>query len=548
MKWKVPIGRTLLLIVMSLVPLNQSEKCPEYTSPVKDLQSGLKCNSDGMDVITCEWNSSSLGDVLNMTTNCFLHAFFYDYIDCHHRQSELVPLNSPHQILRTATLKFIDVSLENGRHWLPLYVFCGKESTPVDKISKFKPVDHIKTHPPLKPEVVEANLTWTVNLRHPSILNDEIWKFEVQWKEQQQQNWKRLGPLQENQIDLSTVGLDLGKVYMFRVRALPTSLTSGIWSDWSPITEWKSTVGSSPPGLGELFFGSLMSLTSLVILVSAVLILLAFFCIHRFKSFLKYSFIPKPTKYFDELLSKHGGDFKSWLGPVVSSELYFKPDPECVSSVLVFEISDCDKSLRKSENFYPTDKKDGNTSNFSNSTYFLSQSSKCAMVDQLEPCSMDCPYGPTKGTNEQEKVAPDTYDDRKDDESESSIGSPLEMFSSNRKFRLDVQSPDSGFVAGNEDQESQDESGSEGLPSPPVVGITLSNSHILQCPQPQMPRFPNPMFLPGFSCSPWTNPAMTNLVQGVSTDLLTRKPDFSLCSGILEPSGDDYLPVKKVQE
>lgn len=195
----------------------------------------------------------------------------------------------------------------------------------------------------------------------------------------------------------------------------------------------------------------------------------------------------------------------------------------------------------------------GSTSSFSNSTYFLSQSSKCAvMLDQLEPCSADCPYGPAGGGSVQEKLLTATHNTSHDSElNEVSMSTPLETSSSYKqlqKLRLDIQSPDSGFAGSSEEQESQEESGSEGLPSPPVVDNTLPISCILPCPVPQLMGFPHLRFPSGLALSPWNTQTLTNLPSDISKNVLLGHSGIMACSGILEPSSDDYMPVKKAQE
>lgn len=219
--------------------------------------------------------------------------------------------------------------------------------------------------------------------------------------------------------------------------------------------------------------------------------------------------------------------------------MYIKADSECISPVTIYKACTSDMLSNKMEKEYNI--RDGNTSSFSNSTYFLSQSSKCAIVvDQLEPCSADCPYGPAGGGSVPEKILPD----------EVSISTPLETSSSYKqlqKLRLDLQSPDSGFAGSSEEQESQEESGSEGLPSPPVMGNTLPISCILPCPVPQLIGFSHLGIPTGLAWSPWNNQTLTNLPPDISRNTLLGNSGIMACSGILEPSSDDYMPVKKVQ-
>lgn len=224
----------------------------------------------------------------------------------------------------------------------------------------------------------------------------------------------------------------------------------------------------------------------------------------------------------------------------MNPDMFIKADSECISHMTIYKA--CSSDMLSSKLEKEINIKDGNTSSFSNSTYFLSQSSKCATVtDQLEPCLADCPYGPAGGGSLQEKMLPVAHDSAHDDElSEVGMSSPLERSSSDsqlQKLRLEIQSPDSGFAGSSEEQESQEESGSEGLPSPPVVDNTLPINCIIPCPVPQLMGFSHLGIQTGLTWSPWNNQPFP----------LIGNSGIVACSGILEPSSDDYMPVKKVQ-
>lgn len=228
-----------------------------------------------------------------------------------------------------------------------------------------------------------------------------------------------------------------------------------------------------------------------------------------------------------------------WLG----SGLLLKPELECISPVKVYKALDSstsrlDKLGTQSDN-----------SSFSNSIYFLSKSSKCAVEDQLEPCSLDSPYGPAGGSDKQEK--PDLVSLDNEEESESGINSSVESSFDNQlqKIRLEVQSPDSGFAGSSIDHESQDESGSEGLPSPPAVDSTLPISHVLQCPVPQLGEL-HPQFIqPKLGWNSWNNQTMPSPPQNsFFSNLLNPNSSCVDCSGMVEPCSDDYLSVNKVQD
>lgn len=158
------------------------------------------------------------------------------------------------------------------------------------------------------------------------------------------------------------------------------------------------------------------------------------------------------------------------------------------------------------------------SSNFSNSTYFLSQSSK-GPIDTLEPCSMDSSYGPAGGVSGPDPVhARDTHDSE-EKELELSVKT-LE------KLRQDTQSPDSGFAGGGED--SMEESD---LPSPLALNMTRLLPRDLSAPHPIMLPLLGFEHTAGLSC---VFPGLLDL-------------DLQSPCGMIEPSSGGYMPVKNVQ-
>lgn len=158
------------------------------------------------------------------------------------------------------------------------------------------------------------------------------------------------------------------------------------------------------------------------------------------------------------------------------------------------------------------------SSNFSNSTYFLSQSSK-GPIDILEPCSMDSSYGPAGGVSGPDPVhARDTHDSE-EKELELSVKT-LE------KLRQDTQSPDSGFAGGGED--SMEESD---LPSPLALNMTRLLPRDLSAPHPIMLPLLGFEHTAGLSC---VFPGLLDL-------------DLQSPCGMIEPSSGGYMPVKNVQ-
>ncbi|KAK3575441.1 hypothetical protein QTP86_026716 [Hemibagrus guttatus] len=485
-----------------------------------------------------EWSDpDALDDVTHIFKQCQSN-----YTSIQTIQTHLEPQPQPQ--LRKGTLTFLDESLTDGSPFLSLFVWCGNMNNIVEEID-FYPRINVKMYPPKKPIVEGPNITWQSSSLKSDLVSDVV--YEVQWG-LLENSWEKsqVASTKQEHCELPEEKLIFGSKYVVRVRSASNN-EQKIWSEWSPVTGWKSTVGLEPPS-DPMILNGFHTLTSLGIITTVAVFLLAFFCFQRHKRIIKCHYVPTPEKYFGELFSDHAGEFKSWLGPTVN-EMCIQTDLECISPVTVFKVLNSDTLSNKMEKDVKI--KDGNSSSFSNSIYFLSQSSKSGTADQLEPCSADCPYGPAGGGSVQEKILPAVHDNGSDTElNEVIMGTPLETSSSYKqlqKLRLDIQSPDSGFAGSSEEQESQEESGSEGLPSPPVMDNTLPICCNLPCPVPQLTGVPHLGIPPGPAWNPWNNQPFLNLPPEISRNALLGNSGTMDFSGILEPSSDDYMPVKNVQ-
>lgn len=166
-----------------------------------------------------------------------------------------------------------------------------------------------------------------------------------------------------------------------------------------------------------------------------------------------------------------------------------------------------------------------NSSNFSNSTYFLSQSSK-GPVDALEPCSAHCSYGPAGGIGGPGEVLQNTADVPHALEENNQTSALEDSLQRLKQLRQDTRSPDSGFATGAEDSMEETE-----LPSPPALNLTFHPLLGLPAPHPnnhllfgceRMPLFPGPI----------------RLIPDIDLDLKL----LGSC-GMIEPSSGDYMPV-----
>ncbi|KAL7825950.1 hypothetical protein SRHO_G00336880 [Serrasalmus rhombeus] len=529
MKRKMLMGLTLLLIKMSLLASSLEDQ-------------SLTCYTDSIANLTCKWNSSEFRQ--KPETKCLLRGVCNYYISEEIKESDLLPIGNSQSELLKATLTFENECLK-WSFLIPVDVLCG--GVKKAGISSFNLRMNVKLHRPEKPQVDRANVTWKLGSPHPRFIIMQ-W-FEIQYKELEQ-SWEEVKPLELQGMSclLPEDQLVLGRQYEVRVRSRPEE-TPTFWSDWSLSTQWTSTVGKPPPDPGAVMPWWFPSLTGTAAVIIVALVLLVFFRFHPVTCSLKSPGIHNP---FEPLYLTHGGNFKSWLGTTVSPESFFKAEPECISPMVICKIPDGSVPCKKEDK----------RKSFTNSTYFLSQSSKCNMMDPLEPCSEQCPYGPAGGGSVEERALSGTEESHNSDtENEASTSDQMSNMSDQletsssykhlKKLRLDVQSPDSGFAAGS-DQDSQEESGSEGLPSPPVVDVP-SLIGVLPCPIPQAPHvtgFPHLLFLPptGLGWSPQNTKLFEIPTSIISTNTMMCNPDIMDCSGMIEPASEDYMPVKKVQE
>ncbi|XP_067316619.1 interleukin-2 receptor subunit beta [Pseudorasbora parva] len=476
----------------------------------------LECYNDYFNTVTCVWNSSKLN--LRPETHCLLHVTVTKARSKTTMEEQMMAEPSrPH--IRTATVVFSSkYGMIKPTAELSEEVRCENYTNPLATISKhFGYTSVVKLAPPRILEVRGLNVSW-------SFIFSKYCVFEVQCRSAAQ-SWTDVSVRETRGtlLQLSEDELLFQHQHMIRVRGKHSELINAIWSDWSEEYSWISEVGRMPTtaptpdvsgilGLELTITGFVLTVIPMVALVCVILI-----CCNRNKRLQKsQSFsIPDPSKFFGDLNSYHGGNFTSWLGPILSYESFIKVNTEFVSPVEVLKCQDGCES--RSTNRHSGGLQDGwegtnKSSNFSNSTYFLSQSSK-GPVDTLEPCSPHSSYGPAGGV-----IGPEPVLQR--DAEEKDGGTELEFsLKTLEKLRQDTQSPDSGFAGGAEDSIEEAE-----LPSPPALNLPPH----LHLPAPHAITHP----LLGFKHTP-----VLSLIE----------LDLQSSCGMIEPSSDDYMPVKNVQ-
>ncbi|XP_030638423.1 interleukin-2 receptor subunit beta [Chanos chanos] len=495
----------------------------------------LQCFSDYVNNVTCVWNRScdGNGQCVEPHDVCRLTGVHQGRrktpVHC-----ELKSFDDSSPTLQICSIGFNKISIGLLTKF-NLEVKCGNNTEPVDQFNEFAPSKHVKMHPPTRPEVAQANISWDPGSPHSPFIDK--YDFQLQYR-QADQRWEDVKSIdvrnEMTRVELDQEKLVLGAQYFARVRIRCSQFDNCLWSDWSPITNWTSTVGRTST-FPDLILGLCTTLPGLAIVIVVFLILFKCGWVQK----LKHPCVPDPSSYFDELYSFHRGSFKSWLGFSIP-ENFTLSQSEDISPVKVqttqeiCKLLKCDHVSSDQQQHLDTSV---HSSNFSNSVYFLTQ------IPKLEPCSPLSPYQPSKEQSSGESGLHGSGG--------NSIGSHfnhLEMSSSYeqlQQLRGKMQSPDSGFTGGSEDQDSRevsdfDDESFHGPSSPPVIGNMILTHTAVCCPSLWHPH------LSGLSGGPFDfhsfepgqihgGTLQGNLLQDAS-------------SGIIEPSCDDYMPAKQVEK
>nr|UYB00959.1 interleukin-2 receptor beta 2 [Ctenopharyngodon idella] len=498
----------------------------------------LVCHNDFHSSFTCVWNTSKLN--VRPETSCLLRVMVENVSNKPVMTAQMSPdPTQPH--IRTATIVFNEKKRRVITPWTDIHeeVICKDYTEPLANIEKHVASNSVvKVAPPQIVEVHELNVSWRIgsSIQAP-------YEFQVQYRSTAQ-SWKDVDSsgTEETHVVLPEDKLFLHQQYVIRVRGKLKSLSEAIWSDWSEEYNWTSEVGQIPhtdptPGVSEILgldWSSLVTGFTLTGITLAAIIMCAILimcnrrtCVQKNHSF----YIPDPSKFFGNLNSHHGGNFTSWLGPILARESFIKVDTEFVSPVEVLKKQDgCDfRSARKNSGVLQ-DRWEGTTksSNFSNSTYFLSQSSK-GPSDTLEPCSAHCSYGPAGGVSGPETVLQRDADITHGAEEKDRVSELEFSMKILEKLRQDTQSPDSGFAGGAED--SMEESD---LPSPLALNLPPHLPRDLPVPHPIMHPLLGFDHKAGFLVPSCLIPGLMEL-------------DLQSPCEMIEPSSGDYMPVKNVQ-
>ncbi|XP_016114260.1 uncharacterized protein [Sinocyclocheilus grahami] len=496
---------------------------------------GLTCHNDYHNTFTCVWNTSRLDVIppVQPETVCWIHVTVTKLDPIPEKAQMFADPAQPH--VRSATVVFKSkrgiITSGTGLHE---EVRCDNYANPLAEIAQHDAEDSaVKVAPPETVEVHGINVSW-IFVPSKKYLKPE---FGVQYRSAAQ-SWKDVENFTvnttETQLELPEDHLLLNQQYVIRVRVKyqESKLPNAVWSDWSEEYRWTSAVGQTPhtPEIIQLE-SSVAGITLTGITLATILIFTIFIKCKRIKRNVASSpfrvqkngstYIPDPSKFFGDLNSSHGGNFTSWLGSVLVHESFIRVDTEFISPVEVLKLQDsCESRGSHRNSGGPQDGWDdtAKSSNFSNSTYFMSQSSK-GPSDALEPCSAHSSYGPAGGATDVARAAGEKHTE--------------ELEFSLEKLRQDTQSPDSGFAGGSEDSMEEME-----LPSP--VGLNLAPHLPQDLPAPQPSRHP-------LMCLPRTDLLLRPSCSFPALDLDLLNLDLQSSCGLIEPSSGDYMPVKNLQ-
>ncbi|XP_051985818.1 interleukin-2 receptor subunit beta isoform X2 [Xyrauchen texanus] len=484
----------------------------------------LECYNDYYSTFTCVWNTSKLttSPPIRPDSNCSLNIVVNSTKPSVDKTAKLSP-DSAEPNIRRATIQFQHKTIYSIL-WIYQNVTCDNFVNPVAVIPKHQASKSVKVSPPQNVQVDRLNVSWSFG---SSNTKSNTYTFELQVKSAAQ-NWMDkdiTAEMKDTHLELPEERLTFHEQYVVRVR-VKLLLTNAIWSEWSREYSWTSEVGkrrtTHGPGLELLDWSSFVIGITLTGITLAIISIFAI----RFKcnkiiwfEKIQTAYIPDPSKYFDDLNSHHKGNLKSWLGSVFTLEV----DSECVSPVEVIKPQDCNDSRHTKRIVSGLQDKwesSAKSSDFSNSTYFLSQSSS-GPQDTLEPCPAHCSYGPVTGVQHSTVASAEEKD------------GGIEMESALKRLeqlRHDTQSPDSGFAAGAEDSLEETD-----LPSP------LSLNPLRHLPLDLPAPHPNRLLLSGWERTPLML-GSNCLIPAIELDL-----DLHSSCGLIEPCSGDYMPVKIVQ-
>ncbi|XP_026100642.1 interleukin-21 receptor-like [Carassius auratus] len=156
----------------------------------------------------------------------------------------------------------------------------------------------------------DYNLTWDVAYTENFLYKDLYYTVRLRTKSDPEKT-AQIYVLQQEQQSLVISGEKLlpGRQYVAEVQvAVHPSTFPSMWSEWSNSVEW-----TSDPSQSEQFYFLLLALPVLM-----VVLLVYSGKLGAIKKLFLWQHIPSPHEYFTPLYNSHQGDFKRWVGPVLT--------------------------------------------------------------------------------------------------------------------------------------------------------------------------------------------------------------------------------------
>ncbi|XP_078125549.1 interleukin-2 receptor subunit beta [Sander vitreus] len=513
---------------------------------------GLSCVNDFVNNVSCTWDSAPVASGVD----CWIFGVKTTWISkIYGRLRETVLLSRSCKLKQHINsppgCSFVFENEEFNIFAEMPYIRVECNGALVENITNYSPYNHIKMHPPGVPNVSctanEIRISWSQGSRPSDFFTS--FDFAVQIKDSKQ-TWNEARTLSTQEQELRIAAWKLQGHHKVRVRVKPTEPANSHWSNWSPTTSWVTTSQEHE---------WLLCWTSLVIwgvmLSLGLIIVMLVVCACR--GLLKWKPVPNPSKYFHTLHSVHGGNLKKWLNP---SESFFVAQPcDRISPVELCESWDVVPSTSPSSSStsallhfrsYPSassatsgvldhSSSSSSSSCFSNMGYFMSASSGTSARTDPNPayftyhevfCNLPkshnlhvshCPSFDTSPTYE--------------------------------SLKRELQSPDSGFGIGKEDEEAKEdkmvvegEEVSNDHHSPPLIILPLHLPSRM-CPPPSAPPPPN---TPSLTLIPSDSQQEDVPVVASSGSYAAWPMADAMCrssSMPVEPCKTGYLTLKELQ-
>ncbi|XP_030206344.1 uncharacterized protein LOC115539713 isoform X2 [Gadus morhua] len=208
---------------------------------------GLKCLCDFNTAISCDWNSSAQSPPITAATSCKLKT---EKIrprggpTNYKSECDMRPRDPAHPALRACLLVLPPKLSQGFRHIDKWKIVLDCESVNLASII-YRPADYTKLKRPSTPEV---NLTAVSFSEVPRLEWIDRRDIQLQWIKVGQP-WGAQNITMETRCDplcqMELTGLEKGEQYQARSRVRPSQdLYKSEWSDWSPVLQWVSAVGT----------------------------------------------------------------------------------------------------------------------------------------------------------------------------------------------------------------------------------------------------------------------------------------------------------------